>query len=439
LISGKRRREVCIVVAVATVVSVVLALLVTYFGGTLDVLVGLTHAALVIILARLLLMPRLHFEVGIPMSWLWLGLLVQLGFSAAMAYLTGSIIGGDATVYHRMAVAIASGTVEVSTLRWYGTPVVAIVAAAWYRLIGVSFLGMYFLAGLTAYAAKCLVIRAASCMTNDSGIPRSVAAAMLWLPSFSLWNGILGKEPYVCLGVAATICGVAALEKYRRYGFMCFLVGVTITGLIRPHFAAIELASLVMAGVMSKEQRRVKLFVPVAMILLVLLVGSDAFQSFTGAGGFGPDDAVSALSSQSAALARGGGGSSTGIAIASKGVVGYLTAIPISAATMLLMPYPGQFREPLQLLASIETLLVFVVILIKAPRSLSGALRDRRLPALYGWSFVGAFVVIMGPVLAVNVGLMARQRTILWLVLAFTLMTSEPRRVSPMPSMDRAK
>jgi len=411
------------IIPISFVSAAALGVLTTYYGGTYDVLVGLIHLLVVIAFARVFIMPRTSRSMSLPMSWLWLGLLVQLGASACMAYLTSSVMIGDAVLYHRMAVGLASGSIDLGSLRWYGTPMVAILASLWYRLFGVSFLGMFFVSGVVSYLAKCLILRSIGLLTDEPRTRQLTATLILWLPSFSAWNGMLGKEPYISLGIAMTLYGVSLSQRSRVRGGVCSLAGVFVTGVIRPHFAAIELAALVAAGVLERGVRHRKTWVPLLLLLLVLLIGSSDFKTFVGLDEIGLDEIGSRLGMQSASLTKGGGGSATGIGVASGGIRGYLLAVPRSAGAMLLMPYIGQFWDPLHLVVSVETLFMLILILHNARRSLVALVRKRHPFALYCWSFTGLFLLLMSPVLAVNVGLMVRQRTALWLVLICALMS----------------
>lgn len=413
------------IILIALAGAAALGVLTTYYGGTFDVLVGLIHLLVIIAFTRMFIMPPMRRSTSLPMSWLWLGLLVQLAASACMAYLTSSVIIGDAVLYHRMAAELASGSIGVGSLHWYGTPMVAVLASLWYRLFGVSFLGMFFVSGAVSYLAKCLILRSVGPLTNKPRTRLLTAALILWLPSFSAWNGMFGKEPYISLGIAMTLYGVSLSQRSRSRGGVCSLAGVAVTGIIRPHFASIELAALVAAGVLGKGVRHRKTWVPLLVLLLVALIGSSDFKTFVGLDEMGLGEIASRLSMQSASLTKGGGGSATGIGVASGGIRGYLLAVPRSAGVMLLMPYIGQFWDPLHVLVSVETLLMLILILHNARRSLVALVRKRHPFALYCWSFTVLFLLLMSPILAVNVGLMVRQRTALWLVLICALMSHD--------------
>lgn len=409
-----------ILVAVGISITAVLV------GATEDVVLGLLQLTFLLGICTAVI-ARVQRLTRLPLGMLLLGLAGQIVGSTAMSYFV-AVDGGDAIMYYTVANSLVDGTVSLSSLDWYGTDLISILASFWYRLFGSSWLGSFYLSGMLGYWARCIVlVTLVNCVPNER-IRTRISLLLLLMPSFWMWHGLFGKEGYTALGIALTLYGVSLLNRRFLRAVTSIIVGVLITGLVRPHFAVLELGALTMAIGLGKGRRARYPTLILVLTTFVIMATSDGFQRFIGSE-VSPVEVADRLVRQNELLST--GGSASGIQVNSGGIKGYLSLLPYTILSILLFPYPGQFMAPLQILASLETMLVFIVILKMALRSIATALRTRNLTALYAWAFSCAFVATVGINILANIGLMVRQRTFVWLALfvALSFGTRTPERV----------
>ncbi|MDO5655725.1 MAG: hypothetical protein Q4G27_06255 [Flavobacteriaceae bacterium] len=90
-----------------------------------------------------------------------------------------------------------------------------------------------------------------------------VYAAVLLLPSMHFWTAMIGKEPVMFLGIALVILSMKNFKRFRSL----FITGFIITGLIRPHVAAILLLAAFGGYLLTAKKLNLWLIPLMALIL----------------------------------------------------------------------------------------------------------------------------------------------------------------------------
>jgi hypothetical protein len=375
---------------------------------------------------------RLHPDEGWVGRWLAWGVVAKI-FASHVRFLTlqvGYEGLGDATGYHEYGVGLLNGWRGVSVapeledlrrtnfVRWF--------TGALYYVFGADMLLGFVLFGLIAVAGSYLWYRA----TVDA-VPfidkRLYLALVLFVPSIAFWPSSIGKESLMQLGIGVMAFATSRLLRQQLLrGLAAGAAGGWLLWVVRPHlFALVTLAggiAYIAARSQGRRGARSLLSRPAGMIIIGFLV---VFAVSEGADFLGIEELSIAsieaeLDEQSERTAGGGsefdpGGNSL-----------HPFNLPKGAATVLLRPFPWETETRLQLLSSLESVMVAGFILFRLP-SLRRSLRESRRYGflLYCWVLTFSYAATFSSF--ANFGLLVRQRSLV-LPALFVLLAVQPTR-----------
>jgi hypothetical protein len=237
-------------------------------------------------------------------------------------------------------------------------------------------------------------------------------------PSILFWSSIIGKDPIMLLGISLYIYGVVGVYTYRtsaprRVAYMLVLVmGVIVASLIRVWLGPILLAPLAVFVLLGSRN----IFAQIFLIMLVVgaLVGAVTLttERFNLAGDRfdveSSGDLIKTTDYLSKTAARGapeGGGSSQAVT-EFRDFASMAKFVPLGAFTALFRPLPGEVLNPFGFLASLENLVLLLLLLRAMSRS---SWKDLREP-LVGWAITVILVwsVVYGFASTQNLGAAVR-------------------------------
>jgi len=99
------------------------------------------------------------------------------------------------------------------------------------------------------------------------------ALLVLLLPSLLFWPSSLGKEAWMTLGLGLLALGSARVLTHARHGFATIAIGVLVTGIVRPHVAAMAVIALVVAYVFRRRPSGGSITAPIGKIFGLLALG----------------------------------------------------------------------------------------------------------------------------------------------------------------------
>jgi hypothetical protein len=399
------------------------------FIGSILVFVGILIIAVLTLSSRQSLVVRKRLLIGLGTSVL--GSLLYLN-------LVGTYYGGgDYLLYFRDGQRYASLLLEQGwsaafaeltregAVRWWGTRFTSFLSGLLFSAIGASLPSASIVFGLAGFAGTVAIWAAARRAIPTIDGERT----LLWLvlyPSLWFWPGILGKDAIVLFGVGVASLGLAGKNGRIRWGLL--VLGVAAVFVIRPQVAATVVFALV-AGLWLATAHYFTFgrafqgtLLVGAGIGVVLLAGGNLGVQF-----FEVQDVVEYVDSR-AAVSQQGGGSIEG---ADKGI-----ALWLAPVNVLFRPFPWEVSGPTGLLASIEMLVLWVLIW-RRRRDVRGFIRDNRDSPLVWFAIV--FILVYATALGAsigNFGIIARQRVhILPFLILFAAGALQWRpRVAPAPA-----
>jgi hypothetical protein len=370
--------------------------------------------------------------------WLILGVLLKLAAAYFRHFnlVKGYEGVGDATGYdnfgRQFARAWSNGSSapkledlrETNFIRWF-TGVV-------YYLFGSNLLLGYFVFGLLAFVGAYLWYRA----TVDA-VPivdkRWYLGLMLFAPSIVFWPSSVGKESLMQLGIGVMAVGASLVLRQRlSAGLGWILAGGWLVWVIRPHLlAGIAVATgfaYFVGRVRSPEHGRARAFLtrPVGIVILGLLLVVAVTQGaqFLGIEDLSVQSIEAELDEQTERSSIGGSSFET-----SGNSLSPLN-LPIATVTVLFRPFAWETDSGLQLVASLESALLLVFIVVRLASLRLSLVRARALPYLiYCWSLAVLYIIAFSSF--ANFGLLVRQRSLLLPALFAVLCVS--------PALDRAE
>jgi hypothetical protein len=350
--------------------------------------------------------------------WLVLAVVAKLAASYYRYHTAFSTYGGvaDATGYdaygRRFARAWLNGghapdlenLRETNFIRWF-TGVV-------YYVFGTDMVTGFFIFGLLAVVGSYFWYRA----TVDA-VPRIdkrlYLALVLFAPSVAFWPSSIGKESLMQLGIGTVALATSLLLRHRLASAVVFaLGGGWLLWVVRPHLLALVTLAAGCAYVGGKVRgeggaMRSMMARPVGLLAVVLMVSFALSQAtkFLGIEDLSLSSIEAELNENTERTSQGGsefehGGNSLNP-----------LRLPQGAVTVLLRPFPWETDSSLQLVSSIESLLLAGLILARL-RSVRAALtRARSTPFLmYCWILVILYAATFSSI--ANFGLLVRQRSL---------------------------
>ncbi len=339
---------------------------------------------------------------------------------------------GDASIYDKWGVNLfhawtsggsapdpyTGGSAGTGWVRWF-TGVV-------YFVFGPNMLNGFLLFGLLALIGSYLWYRAAV-EAVPSLNKRLCFALMFFLPSIAFWPSSIGKEALMQLGLGAVALGTARLLRQRIFqGILFALPGAWLLWNVRPHLLAFAAFAAGAAYVFGRVRRgrtaseSTSLFKPVGMVLVTLLafVAVNQAAQFLGMKDFSLSSIEQEINQQSGRTSQGG----------SKVDTGHVSLTPLTVpqgvVKVLFRPFPWEVQTSLQILASLESAALGVLIIYRI-RSVGFSLTHARVSPffIYCWTLVLLYGVAFSAV--ANYGLLTRQRS-LALPALFVLISAEP-------------
>jgi hypothetical protein len=354
--------------------------------------------------------------------WLVLAVIVKIGASYYRYHTAFNVYGGvaDASGYDEYGREFARAWLnggaapdlenlrELNFMRWFTGVVFGLLAVV----------GSYFWYRATADAVPRV----------DN---RLYLALVLFAPSIAFWPSSIGKESLMQLGLGTVALATARLLHHQlaRAAVLGF-AGGWLLWVVRPHLLA--LATLAAGGAYAAGRVRGQggamrslMARPVGLLAVVLLMAFTVSQAtrFLGIEDLSLSSIEAELDENTERTSIGGseydhGGNSLNP-----------LRLPEGAATVLLRPFPWETESSLQLLSSLESALL-VVLIVARLRSLRAALtRARTTPfLLYCWILVILYAATFSSI--ANFGLLVRQRALV-LPALYVLIAVRPDAATP--------
>ena len=415
------------------------AAIASQLGGTRAGVVLIPLAAVLLAVATARWNARVRPDEAWVGRWLVAAVFVKLMASYLRYHTLVETYGGvgDATGYDSIGRRLAAGwmgegTTPVLTdlrrtnfIRWF--------TGAVYYVFGSNMVAGFFVFGLLAVVGSYLWYRA----TVDA-VPslnkRLYLALVLFAPSIAFWPASIGKEALMQLGLGALALGTAYLLRQRLLvGLAVGAAGGWLLWVVRPHLlalATVAAACAYFAGRVRPAEARAYggLRRPIGMLFMALLVVFAVSQGakFLGIEELSLSSIEAELDEQTERSAQGGsefdnGGNSLNP-----------LNLPRGAVTVLLRPFPWETYGTLQLLASLESVLLAALIVARLPSLKAALLGARAVPfLLYCWVLTIAYAATFSSF--ANFGLLVRQRSLV-LPALFVLLAVEPCTPAHSPS-----
>ncbi|MEJ7582498.1 MAG: hypothetical protein WKF43_00130 [Acidimicrobiales bacterium] len=302
-------------------------------------------------------------------------------------------------------------------LRWF-TGVV-------YYLFGTNFMVGFFVFGLLALLGSYFWYRA-----TVSAVPfidkRLYLMLVLFVPSIVFWPSSIGKESLMQLGIGAVTLGIAMLMRTRVLaGLVICVAGGWLLWVVRPHLLAMVAVSGGVAYAVGRVRQKdgaagSLVSRPLGILIVAFLVIFTISQGahFLGLEELSLTSIENELDATTESTSQGGSEYDTG------GNSLNPLKLPEGAVTVLLRPFPWETESPLQLLASAESALLAIALVLRL-RSLRLALtRARTQPFLmYCWILVAIYAATFSSF--ANFGLLTRQRSLV-LPAVYVLLALKP-------------
>ncbi len=317
-------------------------------------------------------------------------LLTHLGASFAY-YLYAQEFGGDVSLYYNDpygSYGINSGLSTVFVINFVQMSK---------EYFGGTFLDYFILFQAMGFWGLLFVLRAFDDIHKELGQSQNkYVYLLLFLPGLHFWTSAIGKDAPIFLGVA--MCTWAVFRLQRRY--LAFAAGVTISLLVRPHIALIALIALALTVLVA---RKTSLLSRAALLAVALggiaSVAGLVENSFYGLNISNTDSVSEFLETKSSVSEESGGDIN---------IIG--AAFPVKLISLLFRPFFIDATGPLGYVASLENVVLLVVIGILILR-FGTALAVAR-AALFA-RFAVLFFILLTMLLAMvtyNVGLGLRQK-----------------------------
>lgn len=360
------------------------------------------------------------------------GLLLGLRFLGAIARY-GVIVGyygrGDALRYHDVGVQLREEAFEGNwsnwwTEAWSGTHAIEVANAVVGAPALGSAVGEFFLFSSLGFFGLALCVVALR--RSAPALPgRPLALVLLCWPSLLFWPASVGKESVLLVSVGMLAVSVSGAT--RRWGLAGAALALAFA--IRPHVAGLEALGLFLFDTLTRHQRRgvVLLRLAISAVVAAFLIVQGAAQ--LGVDATEIDSVTSEIQYRSDNTNR--GGSSLG-----SRAVG-LEQLPVGLFSVLFRPLPFEANGPTMLIAAVEVVVLWTM-MWRFRRAAARVLRAwRTLPfLLIGAGFGGLWAALIG-VTFVNMGILARQRTLMMpflvgvLALAVALEARDRERARP--------
>ncbi|MHC4199454.1 MAG: hypothetical protein ACYSU0_05635 [Planctomycetota bacterium] len=364
----------------------------------------------ILALVSIPILVRVYATRGGPLGrhrpWIMLAASVWLLYAVFHAEFSQYVFGkaqADAASHTRIGLEIARG---MALGRWsYHLERARLGNGAFRFYLGV----IYFLTGSRGLAPVLLhmvlafwgALQLAALLVSDhesKRAPAPLVALMLFTPSVVFWTTTNLKEGIMFWATCSVFSAAAPAEARNRWGMTLLLMATLVGGLFRPHMMIVWLAALLVVGLLRRGYR---LHAAAAVVLIpILTIALDRMTGF----GMSVSGAADYMETHYHGIVRAGGGST----IYYEG--GRPMFLVSGLATLFLRPFLWEVRTFAQMAASVEILLMTVVMAylwIKLP---PGKRREAfRTPTVRVALIVCLLFCVMFPWMG-NEGLLVRQR-----------------------------
>jgi hypothetical protein len=318
----------------------------------------------------------------------------------------------DASMYHDWGVSVseamhAGGLSGLDVGRdATSTGFIRLVTGYVYALIGPTMLGGFFVFSWLGFWGLYLFYRALRIAVPEAD-HRRYALMIFFLPSMIFWPSSIGKEAWMTLALGMVAFGGAKLLQHERGAIVPLVIGLWATAMVRSHVALLVFAALGVGYLLRRSTRSTSVAPAFKAAGLVVLVVAGTF--FVGR--FEDQFDVDGVSTGSVDEVLGrtqeqtqqGGSSFEGADGRS------ITQLPAAAVAVLFRPFPFEARNAQSLFASLEGVVLMVLVARSWGRLRALPRMVLRVPyvalaATYSLGFIVAFSTFG------NFGILARQR-----------------------------
>ena len=394
-------------------VSVLVAALVT---ATM-VIGEVTLGTVLFVAAGMVITVRVAGRIAVDSDRTWLTTLLPLAFVAKIA---GSIVRylavtelfqtGDSIAYYDRAIVLAhtwrSFKVPEGTVGGAGTRFVDVFTSFLFLPSIPTFLLGFFMFATLSFIGTILFYLAFRRWFTDPKLLRLYALFVFFMPSLLFWPSSIGKDAIMMFSLGfAAYGGARVLEGSYLRGMAIAAPGLLLGVAVRPHVAALVVAALVFALVLTRARigntgsfaRLVALVIAVAILSFVALTAAETLRIGTDTEGL--DEFLVETERRTAQ----GGAAVTGSPVSSP------LDLPEATLRVMFRPFPHEAGNLPALAASVEGLFLIILLISRLPTIARNIARVRFHPyMLFVVLYIAGFVVAFSAVF--NLGILARQR-----------------------------
>ncbi len=249
---------------------------------------------------------------------------------------------------------------------------------------------------------------------------RSTLQVLLLWPSIAFWPSGIGKDAVVLLAAGLLFHGVVVRRGFAQACQVAAGLGLAL--LIRPHIAVLLASAIVAAELLDpKRWTAARTLRTATLFVVVAVVAGAALQSFS----LDVDDPQAI---QSYVDARSGKTATGRSAIGQLSGAGALMMAPIN---IFFRPFVWEIRNPLVLVASLETLLFTGLILRALPRLRALVVRGRVSRFVRLAVCVTIALTMLYGMYYANLGILARQKIVVFVFALLLLGLAVSRPIAP--------
>lgn len=203
--------------------------------------------------------------------------ILKLIASCVAVWLVRSVFhGGDMLMYYdygsAYATSLASDGHFLPLDPIWGTNFVVRIASLVMALIGPSLLATSAIFGIMSLWGQYLYVRTFT-LAFPEGQTRKATVLLMLFPSLLFWSAALGKDALAMLSIAVVAYGFVTLANRNRFcGLPVIAAGLLVTGLVRPHIAAILAVSVATGFFFSRHVKGTKALLSTMALVPLLAV-----------------------------------------------------------------------------------------------------------------------------------------------------------------------
>lgn len=331
-----------------------------------------------------------------------------------------------------------AGSFPTAGLEIPGTGSVSIATGLVYSVVGVDQLGGFFVFSWLGLLGLMAAYRAFRLCLPDAE-HRRYAWLLFLMPSLLYWPTVAGKEAVMLLALSLMLLGAAHVFTHsliRGSGYLA--AGSVIGGLVRPHEVALLFGAFCV-GILVRRSPRPSVTTPLRWTLTFLVVAGVGIvmlrftMGFLGITDYSPAAIAAAVNDAHVATQGEGEGFGSSHTTWNPSPLYY----PQDVYLVLFKPLPFESTEMTQLISSAENT-VLIILLMYFWRSLTAVRKRLRSPyvamcLVYSLLFLYIFAALG------NVGLLVRERTLLFPMLFVLLTLPRVTAAATAPARERAE